>query len=447
MGYMNDLNEKILPFSKDAEDAVVGACIYEPECIGSVNTIVKPHHFFSTNLAYIYDEILKMELEGVHISTMLVYERIKHNTKGISGDYILELSERVPTIKDIEEYARIVVNDSIRRTAIKHAQDMTQLVRETNDVPATITEHIQKLENISHSGISDPVKGFKQLIEETNTYLEQKQSGELVDDTIPTGLTDLDKLLNGGLRLSHFDILAARPAMGKTSLAVQIILHNIMKRNTNCLFFSIEMPEVLITLKAYSNAGRINYKELDAVRQGTKLDWGRVWEVAGKLTSKGEMFIDAETKDLNNMISLIRKYVRNYEVKFVVIDYLQLMSIPGKFGTRDQEIGHCVNELAYLAKILNINILCLSQLNRGVESRESKVPMLSDLRESGNIEQSAWRVLAIHREEYYDNQTESKGLADIHVLKGKISNVGKISVHYDKTCTRFDDLEWRRPNY
>lgn len=442
---MNDSVEKVLPFNKQAEEAVVGACVWEPSCIGQVITIVKPEHFFSRGLGHIYGVIVDMYKKDEAIDALLVQTKLQaHGTPIEIGEhYIEQLAESTPTVTHVDTYATIIAQESIKRTAIQYAHQIQEDIRTSDDVGSTLSDHIRSLESISQLGISDPVKGFKQLIQETNDFLERKHSGQLEDDLIPTGLIDLDHLLHGGLRLGHFDILAARPAMGKTSLAVQMLLHNAMTGN-NCLFFSIEMPDHIICQKAISTVGRIKYKHLDEQVRDKQLEWGRIIETQSKMSAKGEVYTDMQTKELNQTIALIRKYVRRHNVKFVVIDYLQLMSIPGKYGTRDQEIGHCVNELAYCAKILNINVLCLSQLNRSVEGRESKVPLLSDLRESGNIEQSAWRVLAIHRDEYYDSETERQGLADIHVLKGKISNVGKVTVRYDKTCTRFDDLAWQR---
>ena len=152
--------------------------------------------------------------------------------------------------------------------------------------------------------------------------------------------------------------------------------------------------------------------------------------------------MDDVTKDLHRMVAIIRRCVRKYNVKFVLIDYLQLISIAGKFGTRDEQLGYAVNLLAYTAKTLNINILALSQLNRGVESRETKRPSLSDLRESGNIEQAAWRVISIYRDDYYNQNSQERGIAELAVLKGKISNTGKVQVYFDKDCTRFSNLAY-----
>lgn len=439
-------DSKMLPFSKLHEDAVIGACLYEPTVISELITIVKPEHFFSRNLAYIFQTILDMHSKDETIDALMVWRKIKNNSKGITSDYLLDLEENIPTVEKIGVYGKLVAEDYYKRTAMHHANNLHEAMRESENVQATISEHIRTLEGISTQGISDPVTDVRDTLRETIEYLDQKAQGKIEEDALPTGLTDLDNLLNGGLRRRHFDILAARPAMGKTSLAVQILLNNAIKFGNNCLFYSIEMPKRLIEMKMLSIVGPIPYRFLD--KPNHHLNWDKVIDSASKINgAKGRILIDDQTKELNQMLSLTRKYVRNNNIKFVVIDYLQLMTIPGKYGTRDTEIGHAVNELAYLAKILDINILCLSQLNRGVESRESKVPMLSDLRESGNIEQSAWRVLAIHRDEYYNPETEDQGIADIHVLKGKISNVGNVKVHYDKECTRFDNLEWQRGNY
>ena len=153
------------------------------------------------------------------------------------------------------------------------------------------------------------------------------------------------------------------------------------------------------------------------------------------------VYVDDTTKDLSRMISVIRRCVRKHDVRFVVIDYLQLVNIIGKFNTRDEQLGYAVNLLAYTAKTLNINILALSQLNRGVETRENRRPGMADLRESGNIEQAAWRIITIYRDDYYNSDSDQAGIAELAVLKGKISNTGKVNVYFDKECTRFDNLK------
>ena len=155
------------------------------------------------------------------------------------------------------------------------------------------------------------------------------------------------------------------------------------------------------------------------------------------------LIIDDTTRDLNKIVSTLRLAKRKYGIQFVVIDYLQLVMIPGKYNTRDEQLGYAVNTLAYIAKMLDVNILALSQINRGVEARTEKRPMLSDLRESGNIEQAAWRVISIYRDEYYNPEGDNVGLAEIAVLKGKVSNTGKILVGFDKECTRFNNLDWK----
>ena len=441
---MNDLQEKLLPFSKRAEEALVGAIIWEGvPVLEAVVSIVKPEHFFSKNLAQLYQICIDLQREGESIDVVTVFRKAEKDPLLVNmpETFVEELSDKYPTIEHIADYADIIAKESLKRTAIQYALSMQEEARETDDISSTISDHIRRLESVSQLGVSDPVKNGRQWMQETINFIEAKKSGQLENDLIPTGLTDLDNLLNGGLRRGHFDILAARPAMGKTSLAVQFLLHNSMNLGNRTLFFSIEMPDTSIGMKSLSTIGKIPYKVIDSNEELER--WDRVLEVASRMGNEN-FFIDMQTKDLNQMLALIRKYARKYNVKFVVIDYLQLITIPGKYGTRDSELGHCVNELAYLAKILNINILCLSQLNRSVESRESKVPILSDLRESGNIEQSAWRVLAIHREEYYNPDTEQAGLASIHVLKGKVSNVGKVEVVFDKRTTRFADFDFRR---
>jgi replicative DNA helicase len=217
------------------------------------------------------------------------------------------------------------------------------------------------------------------------------------------------------------------------------------------LIFSIEMSKEEVMDKMISNESKIPYGKISRGQMEAE-DWETMVDLSHKLISNPNnpktagIFVDDVTKDLHRMIAIIRRCVRKYNVKFVVIDYLQLISISGKFGTRDEQLGYAVNLLAYTAKTLGVNILALSQLNRGVENREARRPSLSDLRESGNIEQAAWRVFAIYRDEYYNQDSSDKGVAEISVLKGKISNTGKVQVYFDKDCTRFSNLAWNVNN-
>ena len=196
--------------------------------------------------------------------------------------------------------------------------------------------------------------------------------------------------------------------------------------------------------KMTSIATKVPYRKLN-MADLEQDDWDRMTEFAMKIAPRGGeepmVYVDDTTKDLSRMISVIRRCVRKHDVRFVVIDYLQLVNIIGKFNTRDEQLGYAVNLLAYTAKTLNINILALSQLNRGVETRENRRPGMADLRESGNIEQAAWRIITIYRDDYYNSDSDQAGIAELAVLKGKISNTGKVNVYFDKECTRFDNLK------
>ncbi|HCB45001.1 MAG TPA: hypothetical protein DEP37_01085, partial [Algoriphagus sp.] len=443
-----------LELSKDiqhapfAEQAVLGAIILKNENLEDVETILKPEHFFSQRNKYVYETAIKLRHEGTAIDELTLRNATAHNTKNVNTDFLLELTQNTPVEDNVTEYAKIIVTYAQKRKSISISQKLQQQVKETEDVESTLNEYIREIENIVTSGTFDPVVEIQDHVGSVIQTIQDKAEGKVVEKTIQTGIKDLDSLLNGGLRFKHFDILCARPGMGKTSLAVQMMLHASIHQKYPCLFFSIEMSRDDVIGKMLSIHSRTPYQDINL---GKVQNWDSLFESAGQLmgdkSSNGKIMFDEYTTDLNQICSLIRKYKRNHDIKFVVIDYLQLMTIPGKYGTRDSELGHCVNTLAYVAKTLDINILALSQLNRGVESRENKRPMLSDLRESGNLEQAAWRVLGIYRDEYYYPDSDDPGIAEIHVLKGKVSNVGNVHVVFKKETTSFHDLARSRDDY
>lgn len=438
----------------ESERAVIGCVLLNNEVIENVIEILAPQDFSTPLYQQVFSAMQKMYERNEPMDPLSVSQRTLDLYPNSSADESLleEIQGNSPAPSSVEYYAQRVVREYSKREAHRLLRLAQKEIGEAEDPMAKIAETITKMENIRADAVDQTIFSAQDLFRERAQYIDDKQHGKIPSNILPTGLTDLDKLLNGGLRFQHFDVLAARPGMGKTSLATQFLLNSSLRENVNCLFFSIEMSKEEVMDKMISIESKIPYSKISSGDMDTE-DWESMIELSHKIlrnpadpNSGAGIFVDDVTKDLNRMIAIIRRCVRKYNVRFVVIDYLQLISISGKFGNRDEQLGYAVNMLAYTAKVLNINILALSQLNRGVESRESKRPSLSDLRESGNIEQAAWRVLSIYRDDYYNLDSNDKGTAEISVLKGKISNTGKVQVYFDKDCTKFSNLEWKVNN-
>ena len=438
----------------DSEKAIIGCILLNNEVIENALEILSSKDFSDKKCQRIFSTMHDMYENNEPLEALSVSKRTNDNypDENVTEQEVEELENNAPAPSSIEFYAQRVVKAFSRREAKKLLTVAMKEINDAEDPMAKISELVSRMENIRSDSMDQTVFDHHNLFLERMRVLEKKSEGEVPSNVISTGLRDLDDLLTGGVRLQHFDVLAARPAMGKTSLAVQWAANCAINQNMSSLIFSIEMSKEEIMDKMISNASKIAYKKISSGDLQTE-DWETLFSLSSSLLvdpnkpEKGGVFVDDVTKDLNRMVAIIRRCVRKYNVKFVVIDYLQLIAIAGKFGTRDEQLGHAVNLLAYTAKTLNINILALSQLNRGVEHRESKRPSLSDLRESGNIEQAAWRVFSIYRDDYYDYNSPEKGIAEISVLKGKISNTGKVKVFFDNECTRFHSLTNNYTNF
>lgn len=431
-----------------SEKAVLGCILLNNEVIENAIEILTPNDFYDQKYQRIFATMQTMYENNEPIEPLSLEKRILdcYPDIAVSEKELQEMANEAPAPSNIEFYAQRIVREFSRREAHRLLDLAKKEISEAEDPMSKISEVISRMEGIRSEAMDQTVFDFDNLFMQRMDVLEKKCDGELESNIISTGLNDLDKLLNGGLRFQHFDVLAARPAMGKTSLAVQFAVNAVLRQNMSSLIFSIEMSKEEIMDKMISNEAKIPYRKISEGDMEAQ-DWETMIDFSNRILNKNDpnkagIFVDDVTKDLHRMVAIIRRCVRKYNVKFVLIDYLQLISIAGKFGTRDEQLGYAVNLLAYTAKTLNINILALSQLNRGVESRETKRPSLSDLRESGNIEQAAWRVISIYRDDYYNQNSQEKGIAELAVLKGKISNTGKVQVYFDKDCTRFSNLAY-----
>jgi replicative DNA helicase len=441
--------ERLPPQNVEAEEAVLGALLIDPDAIIRLATILRPEDFYREKLGWIYDAILVLHERREPIDFLTVCDELERREQldQVGGAaYITTLVNAVPTSIHAEHYARIVERTATRRRLIDAAGHIAALAyQEADDVEEVVDHAEQILFGVSERRISRELVPIKQVLSEYYDRIEYltRHRGELIG--IPTGFSDIDKLL-GGLQRSDLVILAARPSVGKTSLALSIA-HNAAKMyGQRVAFFSLEMSDEQVVQRLISAETAIDSQRL---RRGDIADqeWGRFMKAASDL-SETLFFID-DTPGISalELRTKARRLHAEVGVDLVVVDYLQLMRGDFRAENRVQEISAISRALKSLARELNVPILALSQLSRGVESRSDKKPILSDLRESGALEQDADVVIFIYRDEMYNENTERKSIADIMIAKHRNGPTGSVALYFKKELAQFREAELHRTEF
>ena len=438
--------ERLPPQNMEAEEAVLGALLIDPDAIIRVATLLKPTDFYREKNGWIYDATLALHERREPIDFLTVCDELdrREQLDEIGGPgFITSLINAVPTSIHAEHYARIIERTATRRRLIEAAGEIAGLAyQEADDVNEVVDRAEQVLFGVSERRISRELVPIRQVLSAYYDRIEYltRHRGEMIG--IPTGFTDVDRLL-GGLQRSDMVILAARPSVGKTSLALSIA-HNASKRfRQRVAFFSLEMSSEQVVQRLISAETGINSQRL---RRGeiAQDEWGRFMKAASDL-SESLFYID-DTPGISalELRTKARRLHAEVGVDLLVVDYLQLMRGDFRSENRVQEISSISRALKALARELNVPVLALSQLSRGVEARTDKRPILSDLRESGALEQDADVVVFIYRDELYNENTERKNIADIIVAKHRNGPTGTVALYFKKELAQFLEAEVRR---
>jgi replicative DNA helicase len=438
--------ERLPPQNTEAEEAVLGALLIDPDAIIRVATFLRPEDFYREKHGWIYDTVLVLHEKREPIDFLTVCDELERQRRldEVGGPaFITSLINAVPTSIHAEHYARIVERTSTRRRLLGAAGDIAALAfQEADDVEEVVDRAEQLLFGVSERRISRELVPIRQILSEYYDRIEYltRHRGEVIG--IPTGFGDMDKLL-GGLQRSDMVILAARPSVGKTSLALSIA-HNATKRfKQRVAFFSLEMSNEQVVQRLISAETGIDSQRL---RRGKLSDdeWGRFMKAYSELS--GILFFIDDSPGLSalEMRTKARRLHAEYGVDLMVVDYLQLMRGDFRSENRVQEISSISRALKALARELNVPVLALSQLSRGVESRTDKRPILSDLRESGALEQDADVVIFIYRDEMYNEATDRPNIADIIVAKHRNGPTGTVALYFKKELAQFREAEIRR---
>lgn len=434
---------KLPPQNIEAEAGLLGSILLDKDSLLKVGDRLSPNDFYEPKHQQIYQAMLDLFERNRPIDVLTISNRLREDGQldQVGGSaYLTGLVNDVPSASHASHYGEIVQKTGTLRRLIKASEDIVQLgYQEGGEVDELLSQAEQKLFSVSQQNIKQDITAIDEILDDSFERLDKlhKDKGSLRG--VPTGLKDLDNKL-AGLQKSDMVVLAARPAMGKTTLAMNIAHHVAAKEKQPVLVFSLEMSKEQLVDRLLSAESGIDSWNL---RTGnlTDKDFHRLGNAMGEL-SEAPIYID-DTPGINilEMRTKARREQHKHQLGLIVIDYLQLMSGAGGNDGRVQEISEISRGIKGLARELNVPVLTLSQLSRSVEQRHPQIPQLSDLRESGSIEQDADVVMFVYREEYYNDETERKGITDLIIGKHRNGPTGKVELFFKGENLRFQSID------
>lgn len=435
---------KIPPQNLDAEMSLLGAVLIDEETLADISEHVKPHDFYDKRHGLIYDAMMRLYEKRKPVDLLTLTEELKkkNDIETVGGSaYLTELTNYVPTAAHAEAYAELVAQKAIRRRLIKASAEISEF---GFDEDSTTQELLEKAEaelfSVSDQSLKQDLVPLESILTESFDRLEElhRNKGQLRG--VRTGYRDLDTM-TAGLQRSDLIILAARPAMGKTTLVTNLAYNVATIAKQPVLFFSLEMSKEQLVDRMLSDASGVDSW---AIRTGNLSDddFSKLSDAMGEMAEAPIFIDDTPGVSVLEMRTKARRAAHEQPLGLIIIDYLQLMQGSGRDnGNRVQEVSEISRGLKLLARELNVPVIALSQLSRSVESRSPQIPQLADLRESGSIEQDADIVMFIYREEYYNPDTDRKQITDLIIAKHRNGPTGKIELFFHPERLRFMSLD------
>ena len=442
---------KQLPHSVEAEQAVLGSMLIDSRCVPEVIDQLRPDDFYVKQNREIYETIYSMFNYSLTIDPVTVLENMKQNgvyDENTSRGYLLQLMDTTPTAANVKEYIGILKDKTLLRRVAETAGELTVLIQQGTETGQDVLEAAeQRIYAIRQGRAAQGLTPISQVLLDVYARLEELAASDSAIPGLSTGLTDLDRAISG-LNKSDLILLAARPGMGKTSMALNILLEAGKKSGKNVVFFSLEMSREQLALRLISSECFVDNKKLVTGRL-TDEDWDKVALAAAALGRARILIDDNPSLSVADMNAKCR---RVEDLGLVIIDYLQLMQSAGgkqrySGENRQQVVSDISRALKIMAKELNVPVVCLSQLSRGPESRQDKRPMLSDLRESGAIEQDADIVMFLYRDDYYNEDSESHNLAECIIAKNRHGETRKVELQWLPEYTTFSSIDRTHQEY
>ncbi len=440
---------RVPPHAKDAEIAVLGAMMLDRQAVAKVVEILEPECFYHESHKILFTVMLGMFERGVPVDMVTLTDEIKSRglMEQIGGVfYITEINSRTPSSANVEYHARIVLEKHLKRSLIQTAN---KILEDSYDESTDALEEIDRAEAqifaIAEKRLKKSYMSMKKLAFEAYELIQKLSERDHDGLTgVPSGLIELDNM-TGGFQNSDLIIIAARPSMGKTALALSMARNTAVVYKQPVAFFSIEMAAIQLVIRLLSAEAKIDQQKIRTGKIAAD-DNRRIIEALGKLSDAPIVIDDSPVLTVMELRAKCRRLKAEHDIKLVVVDYLQLIQSP-KAESREREISMISQSLKQIAKELNIPVIALAQLNRSVEARSDKRPMLSDLRESGSIEQDADVVMFVNRPEQYgqthfddEHKTPTEGIAELIIGKQRNGPVGTVRVAFQKNYARFENL-------
>ena len=441
----NEALNRVQPNDTLAEQAILGCMLVSKDAVQTAVEVLKSEDFYREDNREIYASMMDIYSIGKEIDIITVTEQLKlrGTLERVGGTQNLAtLIDNVPTTSNIDSYVKIVEEKSVSRSLMKVANDIIKSGYSQTEELETMIEQAEKgIFNLIQNRNSKGFSSVKEILVDALDSIElmYQNKGRLAG--VSCGFYDLDEKTSG-LNNSDLIIVAARPAMGKSAFVLNIATHVAIEEKVPVMIFSLEMSKQQLVKRVLSSESQIDSMKLNNANLDSD-DWLKLGETSGKLSDVPIYIDDTPSLGPAELRAKCRKAKLERNVGLIIVDYLQLMESKSSNASRQQEISEISRSLKILAKELNVPVIALSQLSRATESRADHRPMLSDLRESGSIEQDADIVMFIHREDYYDKETEKKNVAEIIISKNRSGEIGTVELAWIGKYTKFANLSKR----
>ncbi|QPC47908.1 replicative DNA helicase [Mangrovibacillus cuniculi] len=440
------MNDRMPPQNIEAEQAVIGAIFLEPSALTVASELLIPDDFYRVSHQKIFNVMLALNDKGKAVDVLTVTEELLNNNEiedvgGVS--YLNDLAGSVPTAANVEYYAKIVGEKSLLRRLIRTATSIVQDgYQREGEVEALLAEAEKNIMEVAQRKKGGAFHDIKDVLVRTYDNIEvlHNRKGDVTG--LETGFVELDRI-TAGFQRNDLVIVAARPSVGKTAFALNIAQNVAQRTGENVAIFSLEMGAEQLVMRMLCAEGNINAQAL-RTGQLTDEDWRKLTMAMGSLSNTGIFIDDSPGIRITDIRSKCRRLKQEHGLGMIMIDYLQLILGSGRSSdNRQQEVSEISRSLKALARELQVPVIALSQLSRGVESRQDKRPMMSDIRESGSIEQDADVIAFLYRDDYYDKETESKNIIEIIIAKQRNGPVGTVELAFVKEYNKFVNIERR----
>ena len=438
--------KRILPHSVEAEQSVIGSMIMDREAIVVASELITGEDFYNKQYGILFETMVELNDAGSPVDLVTLQNKLKEKDvppEVSSLEFVRDLITAVPTSANIKYYANIVAEKATLRRLIRLNEEIANTCYAEKESLEYILEDTEKrVFQLVQKRTTDDFVPVRQIVMNAMDKIETAAKNKGSVTGIPTGFIDLD-YRTAGMQPSDLILVAARPSMGKTAFELNLAQYMAFKKDMTVALFSLEMSKEQLVNRMFSLESNVDAQKL-RTGQLNDQEWERLIESAGTIGKSKLIIDDTPGISIAELRSKFRKYKLEHDLKIIMIDYLQLMSGSGRSESRQQEISDISRSLKALARELNVPVVALSQLSRAVEQRPDHRPMLSDLRESGAIEQDADVVMFLYRDDYYNHDSPEKGISEVIIAKQRNGPIGTVKLAWLPEYTKFANLEHRK---